>query len=72
MDWSGCDVVEVVPGKVSGVPLIRHTRAPVELVIASRDGGETIEEIACNYYLKPEEILAVFSCRDSLQPAIRH
>jgi uncharacterized protein (DUF433 family) len=72
MDWSGCEVVEVVPGKVSGVPLIRRSRVPVDLVIASSDGGETVEEIAYNYDLKPEEILAVLSYRDSLQPAIRH
>ena len=72
MDWSGCDVVEVVPDKVSGVPLIRHTRVPVDLVIASSDGGETVEEIAYNYDLKPEEIRTVLSYRDSLQPAIRH
>jgi uncharacterized protein (DUF433 family) len=72
MDWSGCEVVEVVPGKVSGVPQIRHTRVHVERVIASREGGETIEEIAYNYDLKPEEIRAVLSYRNSLQPAIRH
>ena len=58
MDWSGCDLVEVIPGKVSGVPLVRRTRVPVDLVIASRDGGETVEEIAYNYDLRPEDIWA--------------
>jgi uncharacterized protein (DUF433 family) len=72
MDWSGCEVVETIPGKVSGVPLIRHTRVPVDLVIASKDGGETIEEIAYNYDLRSEDILAVLSYRDSHQPAIQH
>jgi uncharacterized protein (DUF433 family) len=72
MDWSGCDIVEVIPGKVSGVPLIRHSRVPVDLVIASKDAGEAIEEIAYNYDLKPEEIQALLSYRDSLQPATRH
>ena len=72
MDWSGCEIVEVVPGKVSGKPLIRHTRVPVDLVIDSKDGGETVEEIAYNYDLKPEDIRAVLSYRDSFEPAIRH
>ena len=72
MDWSGCDIVEVIPGKVSGVPLIRHSRVPVDLVIDSKDAGEAIEEIAYNYDLKPEEIQALLSYRDSLQPATRH
>jgi len=63
-------MVEVVPGKVSGVPLIRHSRVPVEQVVASRDGGETVEEIAFNYDLKPEEVEAVLSYHDSLECAI--
>lgn len=71
MDWSGCEIVEVIPGKVSGVPLIRHTRVPVDLVIASKDAGETIEEIAYNYDLKPKEVRAALSYHDSFQPAIR-
>lgn len=71
MDWLGCELVEVIPGKVSGVPLIRHSRVPVDLVVASKDGGETVEEIAYNYDLKPEDVRAVLSYRDSLQPATR-
>jgi uncharacterized protein (DUF433 family) len=71
MDWSGCEIVEVVPGKVSGVPLIRHTRVPVDLVVSSWDGGESVDEIAYNYDLKPEEIRAVLAYRDSLEPARR-
>ena len=61
MDWSGCELVETIPGKVSGVPLIRHSRVPVDLVVASWDGGESVEEIAYNYDLEPEEIRAVLT-----------
>jgi uncharacterized protein (DUF433 family) len=64
MDWSGCECVEVIPGKVSGVPLIRHTRVPVDLVVASRDGGETVEQIAYNYDLSAEEIWAVLAYKN--------
>jgi uncharacterized protein (DUF433 family) len=69
MVMTACDMVEIVPGKVSGAPLIRHTRVPVDLVVASNDGGETIEEIAYNYDLNPEKIQVVLSYRHSLQPA---
>lgn len=72
MDWSGCKSVEVIPGKVSGVPLIRHSRVPVDLVLGSRDNGESIDEIAYNYDLKSEDIEAVLAYRDRLQPAMRH
>jgi uncharacterized protein (DUF433 family) len=28
-DWSYCPLVEVIPGKVSGAPLLKNTRLPV-------------------------------------------
>jgi uncharacterized protein (DUF433 family) len=70
MDWSGCELVEVVPGKVSGVPLIKGTRMPVDQVIESLDEGETVEEIAYNHDLKPADILRVKLYRDSHEPAL--
>jgi uncharacterized protein (DUF433 family) len=66
MDWSGCDIVEVVPGKVSGVPLIRHTRVPADTVLESAELGETAEEIAFNYDLQVEDV------RTLLAYATRH
>jgi uncharacterized protein (DUF433 family) len=70
MDWSGCELVEVVPGKVSGVPLIKGTHMPVDQVIESLDEGETVEEIAYNYDLNPADILRVKLYRDSHEPAL--
>jgi uncharacterized protein (DUF433 family) len=61
MDWSDCDVVEVVPGKVSGVPLIRNTRVPAADVWESAELGETAEEIAFNYDLSLEDVRAVLA-----------
>ena len=56
MNWSGCDLVEIVPGKVSGVPVIKGTRVPADQVLASLDGGESVEEVAYNYDLQPAVI----------------
>jgi uncharacterized protein (DUF433 family) len=36
-DWSDCPVVEIVPGKVSGAPLLKNTRLPVEAVLGNYD-----------------------------------
>jgi uncharacterized protein (DUF433 family) len=71
MDWSGCDLVEIIPGKVSGVPLLKGTRMPADQVIESLDDGETIEEIAFNHDLKPDDILRLKLYRDSHQLALR-
>ena len=39
MDWLDCAVIEVVPGKVSGVPIVRHSRVrPEDLVVNCAEG----------------------------------
>jgi len=71
MDWSDCEIVEVVPGKVGGVPLIRGTRMPADQVIESLDLGETVDEIAYNHDLDPSDIVRLQAYRGSYQPALR-
>jgi len=37
LDWSNCPLVEIVPGKVSGVPLLKNTRLPVNAITGNYD-----------------------------------
>jgi uncharacterized protein (DUF433 family) len=37
IDWSQCPVVEIIPGKVSGAPLLKNTRLPVEAITGNYD-----------------------------------
>jgi uncharacterized protein (DUF433 family) len=37
LDWSDCPLVEIIPGKVSGAPLLRNTRLPVEAITGNYD-----------------------------------
>lgn len=37
LDWSECPLVETIPGKVSGVPLLKNTRLPVEAITGNYD-----------------------------------
>jgi uncharacterized protein (DUF433 family) len=43
LDWSDCPLIEIVPGKVGGAPLLKNTRLPVEAITgnygAFRDEG---------------------------------
>ena len=71
MDWSDCDIVEVIPGKVSGEPLIKGTRMPADQVIESLDNGETVEQIAYNHDLEPADILCLKLYRDSHTSALQ-
>jgi len=61
MDWSGCDIVEAVPGKVSGVPILKGTRVPADAVIENYESGESVDEIAFNFDLKPEDVRKVLT-----------
>ena len=57
MDWSGCEIVEVVPGKGSGAPLLVGTRIPVEAITVNYESllqegmssDEAIAEVSENY-----------------------
>ena len=37
VDWSDCPLVEVIPGKVSGAPLLKNTRLPVDAITGNYD-----------------------------------
>lgn len=45
IDWTQCELVECVPGKVSGKPVVRGTRIMPEAIVGGYDLGETIEEL---------------------------
>lgn len=49
MDWSGCELVEVIEGKVSGKPLVKGTRIPADAIVSNFLTGSPVEEIAENY-----------------------
>ena len=40
IDWLDCPIVERVPGKVSGVPIIKHSRVRPEDQVVNRAEGE--------------------------------
>jgi uncharacterized protein (DUF433 family) len=37
IDWSHCPLVEVIPGKAGGAPLLQNTRLPVEAITGNYD-----------------------------------
>ena len=45
IDWTQCELIECVPGKVSGRPVVRGTRIMPDAIVGSHDLGETIEEL---------------------------
>ena len=45
IDWTRCELIEQVPGKVSGRPVVRGTRIMPDAIVDSYDVGETIDEL---------------------------
>jgi uncharacterized protein (DUF433 family) len=61
------DVIEIAPRitvdeKVRfGRPIIQGTRVPVEIVVGKLAGGMTVEEVAEEYELTREDVLAALA-----------
>ena len=45
IDWTQCELIECVPGKVSGRPIVRGTRIMPDPIVNSYDLGDSIEDI---------------------------
>jgi uncharacterized protein (DUF433 family) len=45
IDWTACELIEQIHGKVSGRPIVRGTRILPDAIVDSYDLGETIEEL---------------------------
>ena len=51
MDWTGCDLVEQITGKVSGQPIVRETRSLADGIIKNYQSGSPVEEICAAHSL---------------------
>jgi len=59
LDWSQCDAVESIPGKVSGAWLFRGTRTPVSTIFENLEDGMTIDEVIEQFPVTREQVKAV-------------
>jgi uncharacterized protein (DUF433 family) len=66
LDWSKCPLVEIDPSRVSGRPVLKGTRMPVEDIIANYEYGVSISEISAQFQI-PEQAV-----RELLKYVERH
>lgn len=66
LDWSDCPLVEVVPGKVSGVPILKGTRVQADAIWENYESGSPLAEISENFHIPKETVRAV------LRYAVKH
>ncbi len=72
IDWSGCELVEVVPSKVSGAPILKGTRLPAQTIIDNHDYGMTPAEIVEQFGVTEDQVLQVLKyARSRSRRAVR-
>jgi len=75
LDWSQCEAVETIPGKVSGAWVFRGTRVPVSAIFDNLKSSP-IEEVLENFHVTREQIQCVLdfaakSAEAPLEPVLR-
>jgi len=60
-EWLGCDLLESVPGKVSGAVVFKGTRLPVETIVENVDAFMEFEGLS-----EPAAIEATLECFPSV------
>jgi uncharacterized protein (DUF433 family) len=53
MDWNDCNLVERVPGKMGGRPVIKGTRIEPDTIVTDFELGSPVEEIHENFPTLP-------------------
>jgi uncharacterized protein (DUF433 family) len=69
IDWTPCELIEQVPGKVSGRPIVRGTRILPDAIVNSYDAGEPLDLIREDYPgLSIEQIQRLIEFAQRRQP----
>ncbi|HEY2914934.1 MAG TPA: DUF433 domain-containing protein [Candidatus Angelobacter sp.] len=69
LDWSNCSLVEIDPSRVSGRPVVKGTRMPVEDIVANYEYGVSISEISAQFQIPAtiiKELLSYVERRHAL------
>jgi uncharacterized protein (DUF433 family) len=61
LDWSNCPLVEIDPLRVSGRPVLKGTRMPVEDIIANYEYGVSVSEISAQFQVPASIITELLS-----------
>ena len=68
IDWTECALIERVPGRVGGQPVLRGTRLRPQDLLINRDEG--IDWLSRNHGVAPETIRALFAFYDAHKAAL--
>ena len=61
VDWKDCPLVEVIPGNVSGVPLLKGPRMPADAILENYTSGLPADEIAEVFQLPTDDVRSLLA-----------
>jgi uncharacterized protein (DUF433 family) len=67
IDWTECTLIEIVPGKMSGQPVLSGTRLRPQDLLINREQG--IDWLARAHGIEPEMIRKLFAIYDAHKSA---
>jgi uncharacterized protein (DUF433 family) len=59
MDWEGRIAID--PKVMGGKPVIKGTRVPIQVIVGSLAGGDSIEQVCEGYHLTEEDVRAALA-----------
>ena len=68
--WKECPVIEAVPGRLGGRPVVKDSRVLADTILEAEELGETAEETAYNYGLKLQDVIEIRSYAHHRNPAL--
>lgn len=70
-DWTTCPFVEINPFKLSGTPILRHSRMPADGIVENYMSHMSAEEIAEVFDLPVDGVRALLNYVVERYPALR-
>ena len=64
IDWRQCSVVEMVPGRLAGAPVLKNTRLPVEAILNNYDDGLEPQQVADIFEVPVSDVRAILEYRE--------
>lgn len=71
IDWTDCPEVETVPGKVNGVPILKHSRMPADAIVENYTSGLVVNEIAEVFQLPAEGVRRLLAYAVKQNPTLK-
>ncbi len=64
VDWTLCNIVEMVPGRLSGAQVVKNTRLPADAILTNYDAGLEPDEVAVIFEVAVADVRTILAFRE--------